>query len=125
MGQRVQLAQLFQNLIGNAIKFRRDVPPLIRIIATDAADGFAQFTVEDNGIGIDKEHLERAFVIFQRLHDREKYSGTGIGLAIVKKVVEHHGGRVWIESEVGRGSRFRFTLPVAKEAGAPIVLAAK
>jgi len=125
MGQRVPLAQLFQNLIGNAIKFRRDDPPLIRVTATDGGDGFARFTVEDNGIGIPAEHVERAFVIFQRLHDREKYAGTGIGLAIVKKVVEHHGGRVWIESVPGKGSRFQFTLPIARETGNPAILSAK
>jgi light-regulated signal transduction histidine kinase (bacteriophytochrome) len=118
-GQRVQLAQLFQNLIGNSIKFRRDDPPLIRIAATEAAGGFAQFTVEDNGIGIPTEHLERAFVIFQRLHEREKYTGTGIGLAIVKKTVEFHGGQIWIESTVGQGSRFHFTLPLAETADDP------
>jgi signal transduction histidine kinase len=115
-GQRVQLAQLFQNLIGNAIKFRREEPPHVRISAVDVGGGFAQFTVEDNGIGIEAEHLERAFVIFQRLNERDKYGGTGIGLAIVKKVVEHHGGRVWIESTPGKGSRFQFTLAIAREA---------
>jgi signal transduction histidine kinase len=114
-GERALLAQVFQNLIGNAIKFRRDETPVVRITATPTGDGFARFVVEDNGIGIDEGNLERAFVIFQRVHDREKYSGTGIGLAIVKKVVEHHGGRVWIESTVGVGSRFQFTLPLAAE----------
>lgn len=123
-GQRVQLAQLFQNLIGNAIKFRRGEPPVIRIGASDAGDGLARFTVEDNGIGIPREHLERAFVIFQRLHDREKYAGTGIGLAIVKKVVEHHGGRVWIESTPGEGSRFHFTLPLVRDATEPSIASA-
>ena len=114
-GQRVQLTQLFQNLIGNAIKFRRDIRPRIRIAASEGEGDLAQFTVEDNGIGIDTENLERAFIIFQRLNDRDKYEGTGIGLAIVKKVVEHHGGRIWIESEVGAGSRFHFTLPIAEK----------
>lgn len=114
-GQRVQLTQLLQNLIGNAIKFRREVPPLIRITAREPAEGFAEFTVEDNGIGIAAEDIERAFIIFQRLHERDKYGGTGIGLAIVKKVVEHHGGRIWIESELGAGSRFHFTLPIVEE----------
>lgn len=111
-GDRSQLVQLFQNLVGNAIKFRRDDPPLVRISAVPQGE-FAEFTVEDNGIGIERDYVEKVFLIFQRLHDREKYSGTGIGLAIVKKVVEHHGGRVWIDSTPGEGSRFRFTLPLA------------
>ncbi len=114
-GQRVQLQQMFQNIIGNAIKFRREDTPAIRVAATPAENGFMHFTIQDNGIGIPKEHLERAFVIFQRLHEREKYAGTGIGLAIVKKTVEFHGGKIWIESTVGEGSCFNFTLPVAKE----------
>jgi len=108
---RTQIAQLFQNLLGNAIKFRRDgVSPLIRVGA--AAEGsFWRFTVEDNGIGIEKDYLDRVFLIFQRLHERNKYPGTGIGLAIAKKVIEHHGGRIWIESTPGQGSKFNFTLP--------------
>ena len=108
---RTQITQLFQNLIGNAIKFRRDgVSPLIRVAA--AAEGkFWHFTVEDNGIGIEKDYLDRVFLIFQRLHERNKYPGTGIGLAIAKKVIEHHGGRIWIESTPGQGSKFNFTLP--------------
>jgi PAS domain S-box-containing protein len=110
-GDRTQLAQLFQNLIGNAIKFRRDEPPVVRI-KTEIEGAFAKFTVEDNGIGIEPEYVEKVFLIFQRLHDREKYSGTGIGLAIVKKVVERHGGKVWIDSTPGQGSRFQFTLPL-------------
>jgi light-regulated signal transduction histidine kinase (bacteriophytochrome) len=112
-GDRTQLVQLFQNLIGNAIKFRRDEAPVVRISAV-AGDKFAQFTVEDNGIGIDREYVDKVFLIFQRLHDREKYSGTGIGLAIVKKVVERHGGKVWIDSTPGQGSRFEFTLPLVE-----------
>jgi len=116
-GERVQLIQLFQNLIGNAIKFRRDDPPLIRISTSEAPDGLTQFTVEDNGVGIEAEYLERVFVIFQRVHEHDKCPGTGIGLAIVKKVVEYHGGRIWVESSPGKGSRFEFTLPTAKEVG--------
>jgi PAS domain S-box-containing protein len=110
-GDRTQLVQLFQNLIGNAIKFRRDEPPVVRISAVQEGE-FAQITIEDNGIGIEREYVEKVFLIFQRLHDREKYSGTGIGLAIVKKVVERHGGKVWIDSTPGQGSRFQFTLPL-------------
>jgi light-regulated signal transduction histidine kinase (bacteriophytochrome) len=110
---RTQVGQLFQNMIGNAIKFRRDgEAPLIRISATPE-EKFWHFLIEDNGIGIEKEYLERVFLIFQRLHERNKYPGTGIGLAIVKKVIEHHGGRIWIESTPGRGSKFNFTLPAA------------
>jgi PAS domain S-box-containing protein len=112
-GDRTQLVQLFQNLMGNAIKFRRDEPPVVRVSAVQ--DGtFALFTVEDNGIGIEKEFVEKVFLIFQRLHERDKYSGTGIGLAIVKKVVERHGGKVWIDSTPGQGSRFQFTLPLVE-----------
>jgi signal transduction histidine kinase len=117
VGDRVLLTQLFQNLVGNAVKFRRDELPLVRIGAT--RDGsYWHFTVEDNGIGIEREYLERVFLIFQRLHERGKYPGTGIGLAIAKKVVEQHGGRIWIDSVPGQGSRFQFTLPAAiKEQG--------
>ena len=112
IGDRALLAQLLQNLISNAIKFRREEPPVIRIGAT-LEDSFWHFTVEDNGIGIEPEYLERVFLIFQRLHERSKYPGTGIGLAIVKKVIEQHGGRIWIDSVPGQGSRFHFTLPAA------------
>jgi PAS domain S-box-containing protein len=112
---RTQVGQLFQNLIGNAIKFRRDgVTPLIRVSAAPE-DEFWRFLIEDNGIGIEKEYLERVFLIFQRLHERNKYPGTGIGLAIVKKVIEHHGGRIWVESTPGQGSKFNFTLPAASK----------
>ena len=113
VGARPLLTQLIQNLIGNAIKFRRDgVPPVVRIGATSAG-GLWHFVVEDNGIGIERDYLERVFLIFQRLHERNKYAGTGIGLAIAKKVIEYHGGRIWIESTPGQGSRFHFTLPAA------------
>jgi signal transduction histidine kinase len=112
IGDRPLLAQLLQNLISNAIKFRREEPPVIRIGAA-LEDSFWHFTVEDNGIGIEPEYLERVFLIFQRLHERSKYPGTGIGLAIAKKVIEQHGGRIWIDSVPGQGSRFHFTLPAA------------
>lgn len=114
---RSQIVQLFQNLIGNAVKFRRDEPPVVRVTASpeivpEGGAAMARFTVTDNGIGIAPEYLDRVFLIFQRLHERSRYPGTGIGLAIAQKVVENHGGRIWIESTPGEGSRFHFTLPL-------------
>lgn len=105
-----QLTQLFQNLIGNAVKFRGPDPPRVDVSA-ERRDGTWEFTVRDNGIGIDPTHHERVFTMFQRLHPRTRYEGTGIGLAICKAIVERHGGRIWIDSEPGRGSIFRFTFP--------------
>jgi PAS domain S-box-containing protein len=106
-----QLTQLFQNLIGNAVKFRRDGEAPRIHVGCRRDDGHWLFRVQDNGIGIDPEFHEKVFLIFQRLHGREKYPGTGIGLAICKKIVEQHGGRIWIDSKVGEGSTFCFTLP--------------
>jgi signal transduction histidine kinase len=113
-GDRSQLVQVFQNLLSNAIKFRGSVKPEIGI---DAVSNGKEWTisVRDNGIGIDPKYFHRLFVVFQRLHGRDEYPGTGIGLAICKKIVGRHGGRIWIESKPGSGSTFRFTLPASRE----------
>jgi signal transduction histidine kinase len=108
---RTQLAQVFQNLIGNAIKFRGENPPVISVQAEKAEPNWL-LSVSDNGIGIDPEHAENIFVVFQRLHARTEYPGNGIGLAICKKIVERSGGRIWVESQAGAGSSFKFTLPM-------------
>jgi signal transduction histidine kinase len=107
------LTSLFQNLIGNAIKFRADRPPLIRVSASRHDDDFWLVSVADNGIGIEAEYAERIFVIFQRLHGRSDYEGTGIGLAMCRKIVEHYGGRIWLDTTYAGGANFCFTLPVA------------
>jgi PAS domain S-box-containing protein len=112
LGDPTQLSQLFQNLVANALKFRRDEPPRVHVSATLADDRkFWQFAVSDNGIGIDPAFYERIFVIFQRLHGRGKYPGSGIGLSICQKIVELHGGRIWVDSVKDRGTVFHFTLP--------------
>jgi light-regulated signal transduction histidine kinase (bacteriophytochrome) len=104
-----QLTQVFQNLIGNSIKYRRAMDPLVKVSAK-YEKGEWRITVEDNGLGIEPAYYKRIFGIFQRLHTRSEYPGTGIGLALCKKIVERHGGKIWVESEVGTGSRFYFTL---------------
>jgi PAS domain S-box-containing protein len=107
-----QLTQLFQNLIGNAIKFHGAAPPRIHVSAREQEKEWL-FSIRDNGIGIAAEDFERIFVIFQRLHSRGDYPGTGIGLAVCKRIVERHGGKIWLESEPGKGTTFFFTLPAA------------
>jgi light-regulated signal transduction histidine kinase (bacteriophytochrome) len=111
-GDEVQMLQLFQNLVGNALKFRNpEQQPQIQISAQREGANWV-FAIRDNGIGIAAEHQSRIFLIFQRLHQRHEYPGTGIGLALCKKVIERHGGRIWVESEPGQGSTFYFTIPV-------------
>jgi len=110
MADPTQLLQVFQNLLGNAIKFHSAQPPAIHIGAARHHHAWV-FSVRDNGIGIAPQYAERIFVIFQRLHTRDRYPGTGIGLALCKKIVERHGGRIWVESELGKGATFFFTIP--------------
>jgi PAS domain S-box-containing protein len=110
MADSPQLVELFQNLVGNAIKFRGAEPPRVHVSAGRNGNGWT-FSVRDNGIGIAPEYAKRIFIIFQRLHSREMYAGTGIGLAICQRIVERHGGHIWVESEVGKGATFYFTLP--------------
>ena len=105
-----QLAHVFQNLISNGIKFRGERPPEVHIGALELDDAW-RFEVRDNGIGIEPQYHERIFLIFQRLHGRNDYPGTGIGLSLCQKIVGNHGGRIWVESEAGQGSRFYFTIP--------------
>ncbi len=115
LGDEMQLAQLFQNLLGNALKFRSTSVPRIHVLAKELADEW-ELGVQDNGIGIEPQYFERIFMVFQRLHNKADYPGTGIGLAICKKVVERHGGRIWVASTPGEGTTFHFTLKKAKEA---------
>lgn len=110
-----QMRQLFTNLIGNAIKFRGEDTPVVRVSATETADGW-RFAIADNGIGIDPRYNEQIFEIFHRLHSREAYPGTGIGLAICKKIIDRHGGRIWVTSEARKGSTFHFTIPTPRGA---------
>lgn len=111
---KLQMVQLFQNLIGNAIKFRGKDAPQVHVSARPDEEVWV-FSVRDNGIGIDPQFYDRIFTIFQRLHGRDKYPGTGIGLAVAKKIVERHGGRIWLESSPGKGTTFYFTVPMQAE----------
>jgi light-regulated signal transduction histidine kinase (bacteriophytochrome) len=113
----VQLRQVFQNLIGNAIKFCREEPPLVHVSAKRVGDNWV-FAVRDNGIGIDPAQTERIFGVFQRLHTPEEYPGTGMGLPICKRIVERHGGRIWVQSSSSQGSTFCFTVPFQESSSA-------
>lgn len=111
MASPSQMTQVLQNLIGNAIKYHGDAPPTVHVSALQKS-GVWQFSIKDNGIGIDPQYADRVFIIFQRLHTKKEYPGTGIGLAICKKMIERHGGQIWLESEgEGKGTAFKFTLP--------------
>ena len=120
-GDHVLISQLFQNLIGNALKFRSEKKPEI-IISCEKRNGQYLFSVQDNGIGMQKEYWDKIFIIFQRLNSREKYQGTGIGLSICKKIVERHGGKIWVESEPGKGSTFYFTINIYPDTQLPNIV---
>ena len=110
LADEVQLTQLFQNLVGNAIKYQAPGIPKVHVGATMTGENCWTFSVGDNGLGIDPQYFERIFGMFQRLHKREEFAGTGIGLAICKKIVERHGGTISVQSQPGHGSTFSFTL---------------
>ena len=118
VGDPTLLTMLWQNLIGNAVKFQRDDHPPRIVIGCEQGAGEWSLSVTDNGIGIDEEFVDKVFVIFQRLHGRDQYSGTGLGLALCKKIVEHHGGYIRIDTSYAEGTRFEFTLPIAASVGA-------
>ena len=120
LAESTRIRQVFVNLIGNAVKFNESERPHVKIGVRSIEGGRATFYVQDNGIGIDRQYHERIFGIFQRLHCREDYEGTGAGLAVVKRVVDIFGGRIWVESELGAGATFLFTLPLATEATASV-----
>jgi light-regulated signal transduction histidine kinase (bacteriophytochrome) len=111
VANRTQMIQLFQNLISNAIKFRSEKTPIIHITVYNNEDKHI-FAVKDNGIGIDFKYQEQIFKVFQKLHSINEYDGTGIGLSLTKKIIQHHNGNIWVKSELGKGSTFFFTLPI-------------
>jgi light-regulated signal transduction histidine kinase (bacteriophytochrome) len=113
MADPAQLVQVFMNPVANAVKYRREDVPLEVAVSATRLDGTVEFAVKDNGIGIEPEYHERIFEMFRRLHTHDRYEGTGIGLAVVKRIVERHGGMVRVESMPGEGSTFFFTLPAA------------
>jgi signal transduction histidine kinase len=114
-GDEIQLVQLLQNLVGNALKYNQSEHPRVEIASARESDGQWRISVSDNGIGIAPEYHDRIFRIFQRLHTRGEYSGTGIGLAVCRRIVDRHGGRMWVESKDGEGATFAFTLPASQE----------
>jgi signal transduction histidine kinase len=117
MADCVQLGQVLQNLIDNAIKFQQG-PTIPKVhISAEKTDDAWMFSIADNGIGIAAAHVDRIFEIFQRLHTQEQYPGTGIGLALCERIIERHGGRLWVESEIGQGSTFYFTIPIRDHSG--------
>jgi light-regulated signal transduction histidine kinase (bacteriophytochrome) len=115
MADADQLTQVLQNLVGNAIKYQRPGIPLIHLSVARDSEGMWLFSIRDNGLGIDSQFFEKIFGMFQRLHKREEFAGTGMGLAICKKIVERHGGKIWVESRPGAGSTFRFTLAASED----------
>jgi signal transduction histidine kinase len=113
LGHETRLVQVFQNLIGNALKYCEGKPEIQ--ISASQEDGFAVISIRDNGIGIAPEYQQQIFGLFQRLHSREEYPGSGIGLATCKRIIEQYGGRIWVESSPGAGSTFYFSLPIAED----------
>ena len=115
VGDQIQITHLFENLISNAVKFKKDDCQPVIHVSSERDEDYWRISVSDNGTGIRPRYQERIFGMFKRAHKRSKYPGTGIGLALCQKIVERHGGRIWVESEVNEGSTFRFTIPIIKE----------